>query len=203
MDYKKKLSREDIAELPLMRYEGPLTLVRDSDALDVMLKELEGERLIGFDTETRAAFRKGEVYQPSLIQLASATMVYLVQLRHIPLDGRLTALLADRNVIKTGVAVGRDVRELRELHEFEAAGFVDLGTTAEKSGMKHHGLRGLAALLLDVRISKSAQRTNWAKRELTDRQQAYAAADAKLGRDLYLVMQDLDLELLPDKGLRL
>ena len=66
---------------------------------------------------------------------------------------------------------------------------MDIGDAARDAGLPHHGLRGLAARVLDRRISKSAQRTNWASFPLTEKQIAYAATDAWLGRELYLAFR--------------
>jgi ribonuclease D len=51
----------------------------------------------------------------------------------------------------------------------------------------------LAALLLGFRVSKREQTPNWAKNELTESQLRYAAADAWIGRDIYLYMNGMGL----------
>jgi len=52
------------------------------DVASGSLEDLRRESVIGFDTETRPAFRRGESYLPSLVQLATAQAVYLVQVQH-------------------------------------------------------------------------------------------------------------------------
>jgi ribonuclease D len=66
---------------------------------------------------------------------------------------------------------------------------MDLGNLAKNAGIKNHGLRGLAAVLLGFRISKGAQTSNWAKDVLTPQQIQYAATDAWVGRRLYLALE--------------
>jgi ribonuclease D len=68
---------------------------------------------------------------------------------------------------------------------------MDLGNIAKKAGIKNHGLRGLAAVLLGLRISKGAQTTNWARDVLTRQQIQYAATDAWVGRKLYLSLEQV------------
>jgi len=183
------MTREEINELPLLRYEGPITMVETPEAAIEALEALRGEPLLGFDTETRAAFRKGESYKPSLLQLCGADRAYLFRLRGTGVTREMCRLLADPDVIKAGVAVARDIQELQEMNPFTAAGFVDLGDAARRAKLEHHGLRGLAALLLHGRMSKRAQRTNWARRDLTPEQVGYAATDAWVGREVYMIMK--------------
>ncbi len=189
----RRLNSEEINALPQLKYDGPVELLKTEQAASAAVKELAAETLLGFDTETRAAFRKGESYNPSLLQLCSSSKVYIFQLRGTGLCADMRRLLANPEIIKAGVAVKRDIQELQQLNSFKAAGFVDLGETARKAGMHHHGLRGLVALLLRGRLSKQAQRSNWARRELSPYQVAYAATDAWVSRKLYLIMGQLGI----------
>ncbi len=144
---------------------------------------------LGFDTETRPAYKKGESYLPSLLQLASDDEVFIFQLKHLGLAKPLCEILADSTIIKAGVSLDYDIRELKKLSHFKAAGFMDLGNLAKKAGIKNHGLRGLAAVFLGERISKGMRTSNWAKDVLTPQQVQYAATDAWVGRRLYLAQE--------------
>ena len=184
-DYPK-LSKLEMAELPLARYEGPIELVQTPAGVEKALAALAGEKILGFDTETRPAFRKGQKYRPSLMQLGGEQTVYIFQLRQTTLTRGLKDILRNPHIIKAGVSVRYDQQELQAMSPFKPAGFIDLGDCAKWNGLPHHGLRGLAASLLGIRISKSAQRTNWALPDLTPKQIGYAATDAWIGRALYL-----------------
>jgi ribonuclease D len=96
----------------------------------------------------------------------------------------LCRLLANPRIIKAGVAWAHDVQELNRLAPFTPAGFVDVGELARQAGYTHHGLRGLATLLLGFRVSKRSQTSNWAEAKLTRAQIEYAATDAWVGREL-------------------
>lgn len=76
---------------------------------------------------------------------------------------------------------------------------MDLADCAKRSKIKNLGLRGLGALFLGFRISKGEQVSNWAKRELTRSQIAYAATDAWVGREIYLQMEQRGLPLKPTR----
>lgn len=188
---KYAISKSEINEKPLLEFQGQIRLIRDDAEVASAVEELERESLLGFDTETRPSFRKGESYLPSLLQLCGEGDVFLFQIQLLnDLEG-LFSLLADREIKKVGVAISRDVTELRELHAFKPAGFHDIGHIAEKKGFGNTGLRPLTALLLDQRISKGAQVSNWAAPELTHKQITYAATDAWVSRKLYLAIQDM------------
>ena len=187
--YLKSFSKADINEMPLRRYEGPVSVVRTDKQRTQALKEMAGETLLGFDTETRPVFKKGKKPgPPSLVQLATGSRVYVFQINVLSMCNGLCDLLADEDVVKTGVAVRDDILGLQRLAEF-----VDLSDISAAANLQTHGLRNLAANLLGFRISKSAQCSNWAKERLTPQQVNYAATDAWVSRELYLAMAHLGL----------
>ena len=191
--YRRKLRSEEINELPIVRYEGEVRLVRSAGELAEALDLLAREALLGFDTETRPSFRKGKVNQPALIQLAASDRIFLVQLAFAPFGAGLAALLANENIVKVGVGIGDDMRELAKLYPFEGAGAVDLGELARSLNLPTQGLRNMAANLMGWRISKGPRCSNWSLSELSPRQIAYAATDAWIGRELYLKMRAVGL----------
>ena len=187
--FERRMSKDEINSCPISRWTGSISVIRDRNGLAAAMSRLSGHTLIGFDTETRPAYRKGESYLPSILQLASEDEVFIFQLKHLGLNGPLRSILADPAVIKAGVSLDFDIRELQKLSRFKAAGFVDLGNSAREAGIKNHGLRGLAAVFLRIRIAKGAQTSNWARDVLTPKQIHYAATDAWVGRELYLAME--------------
>ena len=190
---KNKLSKTEINSLPLRYYNGPIRIIQTAeqakDASTILIKE----KLLGFDTETRPAFNKGQSYLPSLLQLAGTKVVYLFQLSKCGLPDSITNLLSNVNIIKSGVAIDQDLIELQQILNFKPGGFIDLGDIARSNGLPHHGLRGLAAFLLNFRISKSSRTSNWSANQLTKKQIKYAATDAWLGRELYLKYKQINV----------
>ena len=191
--YRRKLRSEEINALPIVRYEGEVRLVRSEGELAEALDLLAREDLLGFDTETRPSFRKGRINQPSLIQLAALDRIFLIQLAFAPFGAGLASLLSDAKIIKAGVGIGDDMRELGKLYPFEGAGVVDLGDLARSLKLPTQGLRNMAANLLGWRISKGPRCSNWSLSDLSPRQIAYAATDAWIGRELYLKMCEVGL----------
>ena len=185
----KRLSKEDINALPLAYWQGPVHLIATAEEAAAVAQRCSREQLLGFDTETRPAFHKGQKFMPSLLQLATETEVFLVQVQASGMVGPLLDLLANPAITKAGVAPSFDLHSLQELAPFTPGGFVDLSTMARQRGLKNHGLRGLAALVCGIRISKSARTSNWANPHLTPQQIQYAATDAWISREIYLALK--------------
>ncbi len=189
----KRISREELNQLPIRRYEGSVYVIAERPDLQHAMQDMLQESVVGFDTETRPAFRPGESYPPSLVQFATASAVYLLQVRQQELLGAMAEVLSSETIIKVGVSVADDIRNLKELFEFDERSVVDLGKVAKRHGLKQTGVRNLAGMFLGARIPKGAKTTNWAVRRLTPQQIAYAATDAWACRELYLRFRELQM----------
>jgi len=188
-----RISREAMNELPIRRFEGSVRVVAGEPDLRHAMRDIGQEGVVGFDTETRPAFRPGESYLPSLVQFATADAVYLLQVQQQDFSGALREILSSEQIIKVGVSVADDMRNLKKLFEFEERSVLDLGKVAKRHGLKQTGVRNLAGIFLGARIPKGAKTTNWAVRRLTPQQIAYAATDAWACRELYLRFRELKM----------
>lgn len=187
------ISREAMAQLPMRRYEGRVCVVATRSELNEALADMQQEAVVGFDTETRPAFNKGERYDPALVQVATARAVYLFQLRRVDVIPGLAEVLSAPDIVKAGVAIARDLQELKNLFAFAERNVVDLGAIARRRGLGQTGVRNLAGIFLACRVAKGSRTSNWAATTLTPAQITYAATDAWICRELYLRMQSLEL----------
>ncbi|MBC2596148.1 3'-5' exonuclease domain-containing protein 2 [Ruficoccus amylovorans] len=191
LPYATSISKSEINDLPLFRYEGTIHLIDNEAEARKAVKILKKEQVLGFDTESRPSFRKGDHYLPSLVQFASATEVYLFQIGQFDGIGVLSPIFGSKSIAKVGVALHDDVRRLQEIAPFKDRGFVEIATMTKQLGINNTGLRSLAAILLGFRISKGAQVSNWARSNLSHSQLVYAATDAWVSRLLYEKAQSL------------
>ena len=101
----RSISHEEMNQLPIRRYEGPVHVVARHSDLGHAMQDLSQEGVVGFDTETRPAFRPGESYPPSLVQFATASAVYLLQVQQPDLLGAMAEVLSSERIVKVGVSV--------------------------------------------------------------------------------------------------
>ena len=182
---KRRISKAEINELPLIAWEGKIQVLETVEEMKAAASTLVNESHLGFDTETRPSFKKGEYYPPALIQLATEHCVYLFRISETKTFDPLLPILESPYILKTGVAIKDDVKELRAMEDFTPKGFVEIADITVKLGYGNRGLRALAGLLLKGRISKAAQVSNWARPELEKKQISYAATDAWISREIY------------------
>ena len=189
--HRHAISKDEISALPRRSYTGIIHVIDSDEKMPAAVRALCSEEVLGFDTETRPAFKIGESYPPSLVQLAASDSVYVFQLRHITSYEPLAGILADRKVLKAGIAVNDDINKLGAMFSFRPAGFVELADLRARLGIKNAGLRGLAALLFGFRISKQARCSRWDAPKLPREQIMYAATDAWICRKIYFALKGL------------
>jgi ribonuclease D len=185
------ISKNDLMLLPIRRYEGPIHLVTTAAELAAAHRVITAEAVVGFDTETRPTFRKGQSYPPSLVQIAATDGVFLFQLHRLDVAAELAEILGQPQILKVGIALDYDLGALRKVFAFQPRGTLDLGTVAQQHGLKQSGVRNLAGMFLGLRITKGARTTNWANPTLTPAQIQYAATDAWVCRELYVKFREL------------
>jgi len=191
--YLRSISREEMAALPIRRYEGEILLVEDARALAQAAEAIQRDEVVGFDTGTRPSFRPGESHPPALVQVATAGAVYLFPLLRLDCSAALAPLLSARGILKTGISLADDLKKLKASIAFTEAAVLDLGRVAQRHGLKQTGLRNLTGIFLGTRVPKGAKTTNWAAPRLSPQQITYAATDAWACRELYLRFRELGL----------
>ena len=189
----KEYSKEEVNNLPLLRYNGKTVFItRQPDVKDALL-EIQKHEIVGFDTESKPAFRKGEYNPIALVQIATPAAAYLFRINKIGLDQALIDFFCNDRYLKIGIGLKDDLRDLQKIRRFEPKSFFDLSMEANRIGLVRTGARNLCATFLHHRISKSQQTSNWENDELTAGQVVYAATDAWVCLKIYDEMDKQDL----------
>jgi ribonuclease D len=176
--FVENLSNDEVNELPIYQFEGGIFVIDTFDKLDYYLPLLKDQKILGFDTETRPSFKKGVVNPVSLLQITTSSEAFLIRINRIGLPDEIKRILADEDVLKVGLAIKDDIKILQDINDFDPASFLDLQDYVGSFGIEARSLKKITAIVLNRRISKSQQVTNWERETLTEAQQVYAATDA-------------------------
>ncbi len=191
MKFEPSINKDQINELPEIDFKDNIIIVDNLKTLNKVTPDLVCENLWGFDTETKPNFIKGNPnpHRVALLQMSGAEQTYLFRIQRIGLPPVLRHVLSQQHVVKAGVAVKDDLNSLQKVKKFIPAGFVDLQKEAENFGITDKSLRKLVALVMQKRLSKAQQLSNWENNILTDKQIQYAAIDAWACRQIYLIFK--------------
>ncbi len=170
-------------------FDGQIHLVDNDRELKLVIEKLAVAKELGFDTETKPSFKKGDVFKVALLQLSTDTDAYLFRLHHLTEYQLIKKILEEINIVKVGVAIRDDLRSLQKTFSFEPQNFIELQNLAKTKGVKNFGLKSMAEEILDATISKGPKMTNWELPVLNDKQKLYAATDAWIGLKLYQKLQ--------------
>lgn len=166
-------------------FSGKIVLLQEEKKLNRAFDEIREHVSIGFDTETRPSFKKGELHKVSLLQIAIPDKVFLVRLNQTGFTKHIIDFLENDSLIKAGVGIRDDIKAMQKLSRFEPGGFTELSALAKEAGLQVESVKKLSALLLGFRISKGAQTSNWEAPTLTQKQLEYAATDAWVCLEIY------------------
>ena len=183
--YNRHIGKEEIHDLEPLKLTGKIRVIDSRAKIDKFRRLPSKGEIVGFDTETRPSFKKGIRHRCSLVQLAFEDEIVLFRLNKFPFPDILADILSNEES-KVGIAIHDDIRQLKELRNFEERAFHDLNTIAPEVGFESIGARRLTALVLGKRLSKRQQLSNWEAADLSPAQIEYAAADAWICRKIYL-----------------
>jgi ribonuclease D len=174
----RSITKEEIATFDKEEFNGRILVIDTPDGVDQAVNYLSGFSCLGFDTETRPTFKKGNLNSVALIQLATNKQCYLFRLNKIGFSPALIRLLSDPNIRKVGLSLNDDFTSMSRRMRFIPQGFVDLQKIVSEHDIADTSLQKIYALLFHKKISKSQQLSNWEAKRLSDAQIQYAALDA-------------------------
>lgn len=172
------IGKDKLSKLPVADYQGKIYIIDNPQNVDDAVENLKRYKLLGFDTETRPSFKKGQFHDVALIQLATEESCYLFRTNIIGYPKSLITLLEDPEIIKVGLSIHDDFHHLKKVSDFNPQGFIDLQSYVKNFKIADNSLSRVYGILFGDRISKGQRLTNWEASELSESQQRYAALDA-------------------------
>ena len=173
-----KYDKAKVANLPQALFAGRIEVVFSEAQAERAVSYLLSQPILGFDTETRPSFKKGEVNEVALLQVSTPEVCFLFRLTQMGLPACLLQLLCDTKITKVGLSISEDLNKLRAYCSFKSGRFVELQNFVTEFGIEDKSLRKLYANVFGQKISKRQQLSNWEADVLTDAQKVYAATDA-------------------------
>ena len=192
MLYQSKIEKSLISTLPPCDITGEIIVIDRPEDVATAVDDLKQCTLIGFDTETRPSFRRGESNTISLLQLATDKRAYLFRLKKIGPNQLLKELLESEEHMKVGLSVHDDFHSLNRWMPCRPKNFIELQKYVKAFGIEEMSLQKIYAIVFNKKISKRQQLSNWEAEELTPAQQQYAAIDAWACRDIYYKLKFCD-----------
>lgn len=184
------ISKEELEALPIATFKGKIILVDSDEKVAAAINLLRKYRFLGFDTESKPEFRRGQQNKIALIQLSSLKFCCLFQLRGIKNLQPILELLADESILKIGLAVKDDFHSMKQF-SFQPRGFVDIQDVAKNSGIEDMSLQKIYAIVFGEKILKKQRLSNWSLPTLSTAQKQYAALDAWSCLRIYTKLNNL------------
>lgn len=176
--FSKTIDNSTVNLMEEESYQGPIKIIDTDDNIEEAVAILQQYKYLGFDTETKPTFKKGERNKVALLQLACEECVFLFQLKKITNFTPLKELFANSEIIKIGVAIRDDIKGLNQYFKVDNSSFLELQDYVKEFDIEEASLKKLTAIILGFRISKSQQVSNWEASPLKNSQVTYAATDA-------------------------
>jgi len=176
--FAEQITKEELNRLPIAKFEGEIVVLNDPDDAERAAQELLKYSHLGFDTETKPSFAKGQKNSVGLVQIATEHKVFLFKIKRTGIPPSLRHVLSSASIIKIGVAIADDIKALQLINFFIPNGFIELQRFSERYNIHDNSLQKLTAIVLGFKISKKQQLSNWDSEKLTEAQKDYAATDA-------------------------
>ena len=153
---KIKISKEIIATLPIETFPGKIVVIDNERDADNAVLQLNNERIIGFDTETRPTFKKGKSNHVALIQLSTHDTCYLFRINRIGFTPAIKNLLENESLLKVGISLKDDFCMLSRLNggQFIPRNFIELQKFVKKYNIEDQSLQKSMSIVIGKKISK-------------------------------------------------
>lgn len=187
-----KTDKRSISNLPKVLFPGRIVVVTTENDADKAVDFLLAQPILGVDTETRPAFKKGINHKVALLQVATHDICFLFRLNYTGITASILKLLEDTTVPKIGLSLHDDIMSMHRRADFRPGNFIDLQKHVGEIGIEDLSLQKLYANFFGQKISKAQRLSNWEADILTQQQKNYAATDAWACIMLYEELQKLE-----------
>lgn len=164
--------------MPVSAFDGEIDLIDSPEQVADAVTYLLQFPIIGFDTETKPSFRRGNPNKMALMQLSTDNRCFLFRLNMIGMPDDLLRLIHNPEIVKIGLSIHDDFHVMHRSSNVEPRGFIDLQQFVKDYNIADISLQKIYAIIFAQKISKAQRLTNWEAPELTRQQQVYAATDA-------------------------
>ncbi len=178
MSEVKSITKEQISQLPVEEFGGEIIVIETEIEVENAINQLSGHSIVGFDTETKPVYKKGNPRGVALMQLSTNDICYLFRINKLGFPSCLLDFLINPKVKKIGLSLKDDFASMNRRSKVDFKGFEDLQQLVPHYGISDSSLQKVYALLFEKKISKSQRLTNWEADSLTIAQKKYAALDA-------------------------
>ena len=172
------IDKQTINMMPKVTFPGRIHVIDATSAVKSTVAALRTSSIVGFDTETRPSFKRGERHNVALLQLSTDTDAFLFRLNRTGIPAPLKGFLEDKDITKVGLSTTDDFHQLARVCDIHPAGFIELQQLVREFKITDMSLQKIYAILFEQKISKGQQLTNWEAPQLSEAQQRYAAIDA-------------------------
>lgn len=168
-----------IPALERFSFPGRIEVVQGATEVARAVAYLRRSKVVGIDTETRPTFTRGAMRPVALLQVCDEKVCFLFRLNMTGVTQEIQDLLEDESIAKVGLSLNDDLCALRRrCSKLQAGGWIDIQKIVKSMGIDDMSLQKIVANVFGMRLSKTAQLSNWEASVLTDSQKLYAATDA-------------------------
>jgi ribonuclease D len=184
IDPKTPPSKIDISMLEPFHGLGldRIFVVKDEQDAAVALAELMAAGEVGFDTESKPTFFKGQKSEgPHVLQFSTTERAFIFQSHVEESRPAIVELLKSEKLVKIGFGLGGDLHQISQRFGIRPNSIIDLDRSFKQLGYRNPvGAKSAIAIYFNRKLqkSKSITTSNWSSKDLSDGQLIYAANDA-------------------------
>ena len=188
--YIVSIDKQTINQMPIVSFPGRIHVIYAPSQVKSAVMALRSASIVGFDTETRPSFKRGERHNVALLQLSTTSDAFLFRINNTGIPAPLKEFIEDKSITKVGLSTTDDFHQLARVCDAHPNGFVELQQLVKQFRITDMSLQKIYAILFQEKISKGQQLSNWEAPQLTDAQKRYAAIDAWACLSIYNHLKD-------------